>query len=116
MVDNKLDDVRIVKSSGDVFADLRVELDAKDRLKIDIARRISAAIEHRKLTQKEVAVILKTDQAKVSNITRGKLKDFTLDRLVGYLLDLGIDMDVRLSEAHDRPGNVTVRAPVAAVG
>ncbi|WP_320198281.1 helix-turn-helix domain-containing protein [Agrobacterium sp. rho-13.3] len=116
MFDNKLDDVNIVRSSGDIFADLGVELDAKDRLKIDIARRISAAIEHRKLTQKQVAAILKTDQAKVSNITRGKLKDFTVDRLVNYLIELGIDIDVRLSETHERRGKLSVRTPVAACG
>lgn len=116
MVDNRLDDVKIVGGSGDIFADLGIQMDAKDRLKIDIARHISNAIAHRKLTQKEVAAILETDQAKVSNITRGRLDGFTVDRLVNYLIVLGIDIDVRLSKTHERPGNITVRTPVAAVG
>lgn len=116
MVDKKFDDVQIVKSSGDIFADLGVPLDAKDQLKVLIARRISDAIEQRHLTQKQVATILDTDQAKVSNITRGRLDGFTVDRLVNYLIALGIDVDVRLSRTHNRRGKVTVRTPVAAVG
>ncbi|WEZ82188.1 XRE family transcriptional regulator [Rhizobium sp. 32-5/1] len=116
MVDNKLDDVKIVKGSGDIFADLGIQLDAKDRLKIDIARHISNAIVHRNLTQKQAAEILDTDQAKISNIVRGKLKDFTVDRLLNYLIMVGIDVDMRLSEAQPRQGNITVRAPVAAFG
>ncbi|NKM58494.1 XRE family transcriptional regulator [Rhizobium anhuiense] len=114
MVDNKLDDIKIVKGSSDIFADLGVELDAKDRLKIDIARSISIVIEQKKFTQKEVAAILNTDQAKISNITRGRLEGFTVDRLVNYLIELGINIDVKLTESRDRRGNLTVRTPVAA--
>lgn len=115
MVDKKLDDVKIVKGSGDVFADLGIPLDAKDRLKLQMARRISVAMEKEQLTQKEVAAKLNTDQAKVSNIVRGRLDGFTVDRLVGYLIDLGIDIDVGLSDAHvTRRGKLTVKTPTAA--
>nr|WP_316653082.1 XRE family transcriptional regulator [uncultured Gellertiella sp.] len=116
MVDSKRDDVKIVEGSGDIFADLGIKLDARDRLKMEIARHISNAIVVRNLTQAQTAEILQTDQAKVSNITRGKLKDFTVDRLLNYLIMIGIDIDMRLSPAKPRQGHITVHAPAAAAG
>ncbi|NNH61685.1 helix-turn-helix domain-containing protein [Rhizobium laguerreae] len=116
MVEKRSDEPRIVKGSDDIFADLGVQLDPKDRLKVLIAIQLSKAIQHLGLTQKEAADILGTDQAKISKITRGRLKDFTVDRLVNYVIALGIDVDVRLSNTHDRRGNLTVHSPIAATG
>lgn len=106
----------IVQSSGDVFADLDIELDAKDRMKNAIAREITSLVETRGLTQKEVAAILHTDQAKVSNITRGRLAGFSVDRLVNFLICLGYDVDIHLSKNRNDKGRVTVHSPVAMYG
>ena len=107
------DKTPIVRSSGDVFADLGLELDAKDRMKNAIAREIASLIEARKLTQKTVAEILNTDQAKVSNITRGRLSGFSVDRLINFLMALGYDVDIHLSKSDRHPGNVTVHSPLS---
>lgn len=109
-------EVLIEQSCGDVFADLDIELDAKDRMKNAIAREITHLVEARGLTQKEVAQILKTDQAKVSSITRGRLSGFSVDRLVNFLICLGYDVDIHLSKNSSDKGRVTVHSPVAMYG
>jgi predicted XRE-type DNA-binding protein len=106
----------VAQSAGDVFADLDIELDAKDRMKNAIAREITNLVEARSLTQKEVASILGTDQAKVSNITRGRLSGFSVDRLVNFLICLGYDVDIHLSKSRSDKGRVTVNSPIAMYG
>jgi predicted XRE-type DNA-binding protein len=108
---------RVTDSSGDVFADLGIELDHAERLKVDIAIEISGVIARSGLTQTQVADIIGADQAKVSNLTRGKLKGFSLDRLVQYLLRLGYDIDLHISrkrQGRPRDGKVRVHHGVAA--
>jgi predicted XRE-type DNA-binding protein len=92
----------VTDSSGDVFADLGIVLDRGERLKVDIAIEISGIIARSGLTQAQVAEIIGADQAKVSNLTRGKLKGFSLDRLLQYLSLLGYDIDLYISQ--NRPG------------
>ena len=69
----------------------------------------------RDLTQQQAAVILGTDQAKVSNIARGRLDGFSIERLFGFLQALGYDVDIRLRRARRRDGRITMH-PLAAVG
>ena len=116
MPQNEEPRARVTDSSGDVFADLGVDLDEKDRLKLAIAHEITNVIVRRKLTQAEVARIIGADQAKVSNLTRGRLKGFSLDRLVLYLLCLGYDIDVHISaqrETSADKGEVRVHHAIA---
>ncbi len=109
-------EIAITESSGDVFADLDIQLDERDKLKNAIAYEITRLIEDQSLTQKEAAILLKTDQAKISNITRGRLNNFSVDRLIGFLIALGFDIDIHLSKNDHQQGKVTVHAPFAAFG
>ncbi|MBX4932179.1 helix-turn-helix domain-containing protein [Rhizobium bangladeshense] len=112
----------IVRSSGNVFRDLGIELTPEDEIKIEIAREITRVIQMREYTQKQVAELLCTDQAKVSNIVRGRLSGFSAERLLRFLLSLGVNVDVHLSEvnigADSAPseGRVTFHTPLAACG
>lgn len=101
----------IIKGSGNVFADLDIQLNERDELKVAIASEISDLIEIRGLTQKEAAQMLGTDQAKVSNITRGRLGGFSVDRLLGFLIALGFNIDIHLSKNEGAHGRVTVHTP-----
>lgn len=99
------------KSSGNVFADLGLPSSAEDMLKVEIAQAIGKTIERRGLTQVEAAKKLGTDQAKISAIVRGRLKDFALDRLFSYLVALGHDVDIRISQrARRTEGRIRVTA------
>jgi predicted XRE-type DNA-binding protein len=86
------------ESKGNVFADLGLPASPEDMLKVQIARLIGKTIERRELTQVEAAKRLGTDQAKISAIVRGRLRDFTVDRLFNYLVALGHDVDIHVSQ------------------
>ena len=102
------DDHSVTESSGDVFADLGLELTEEDRLKIQIAQTIVVAINERNLTQAEAAEIMGIDQPKVSALMRGRLEGFSLQRLLNLVTALGRDVDIRIRRSRDPRGKVTV--------
>lgn len=88
----------VVKPScGDVYRDIGIELSLTDRAKIDIAAEITLTIGKLNITQTEAASLMGTDQAKVSSIMRGRVSGFTLDRLIGFLLALGKDVEMNIT-------------------
>lgn len=81
-------------SSGNVFADLNLP-NADDLLaKAELATKIIAEIQRRRLTQSEAAVILGMDQPKVSALKQGKISGFSLERLMRLLVRLGRDVEI----------------------
>ena len=83
------EDIKITRSSGNVFADLGLP-DADHLLaKADLAIEISSIIEDRGLTQAEAAEIMGVDQPKVSALVRGRLDGFSMERLYRFLIALG---------------------------
>ena len=65
-------------SSGNVFADLGL-LKPDDLLaKAELAAKIIAEIQRRRLTQSQAAVILGIDQPKISALKQGKLSGFSI--------------------------------------
>ncbi len=111
------DEPQFTESSGNVFADLGLP-DAGTRLaKAELARSISAIIDERKLTQREAARLLQIDQPKISAITRGRLGDFSLDRLLTLVNRLGMDVDITvlLNPEPSRPARMTVHGATEAM-
>ena len=105
------------ESSGNVFADLGLP-DAGTRLaKAELARSISTVIAERRLTQREAARLLQIDQPKISAITRGRLGDFSLDRLLTLVNRLGMDVDITVSPNPEpsRPARMTVHGATEAM-
>jgi predicted XRE-type DNA-binding protein len=97
--------------SGNVFADLNLPSSPDDMLKVEIARAIGKSIDRLGLTQVQAAKKLGTDQAKISEIVRGRLKGFAVDRLLNYLVALGHDVDIRISQKARRDeGKIRVSA------
>ena len=102
----------ITESSGNVFADLALP-EADTRLaKAELAHTISAIIQEHSLTQRQAAEILGIDQPKVSAITRGRLADFSLDRLLTLVNLLGMDISITVTPNLEpsRPARVVVHA------
>jgi predicted XRE-type DNA-binding protein len=81
-------------SSGNVFADLNLP-QADDLLaKAELAAKIIAEIQRRRLTQHQAATILGIDQPKISALKQGKLSGFSIERLMRLLLVLGRDIEI----------------------
>jgi predicted XRE-type DNA-binding protein len=79
----------IIEGSGDVFTDLGFPDPGLARAKAELARQIHETIRRRGWTQTKAAAVMGIDQPKVSAIVRGRLSDFSLDRLVACLHRLG---------------------------
>lgn len=96
------DKIKFTKSSGNVFADIGLK-DAKERLvKADLAIKINQIIKDRKLNQEGAAQVLGISQPKISAIANGRLKDFSIERLIEFLNKL--DQDVKIY-IHEKPKN-----------
>ena len=91
---DRIADITVTRGSGNVFADLGLP-DAEERLaKAALAVAISRVIEERGLTQRQAAAVMGIDQPKVSHLLRGRLRDFSTDRLMGFLTSLGRDLEI----------------------
>jgi len=99
----------VKKSSGNVFADLGIAQPAEALAKAELARQIARAIERKGLTQVQAAKVLGIDQAKVSAVTRGRLRGFSTDRLFRLLNALGQDVEIRVKAKPRSRGQARVR-------
>ena len=90
--------------SGNVFADLDLPNPEERLLKARLASRIYDIIEARGWTQKHTASVLGVTQPDVSKMTNGILKDFSVERLIGFLSKLDNRVTITLEdEAHNLP-------------
>lgn len=70
-----------------------------DRAKYSLCQLIAKYQREHGLLQKEVAEKLGIDEARISEILRGKIESFTLDRLVSYAEELYETVQVKISAA-----------------
>lgn len=90
----KAPDVDVHDSTGNVFEDMGMP-DAEERLaKAEVARVIRKQIRERDLSQSEAAELLGIRQPDVSDLVRGKLSRFSMERLERFLNAL--DLEVRI--------------------
>src|SRR3989304_1313160 len=87
-------DVKIIRGTRNVFADLGY-LDAKERqAKLRLAYAWNQVLDERKLTQSEAAKVLAVTQPKVSALRRYKLSGFSVERLMTMLTALDRDVQI----------------------
>jgi predicted XRE-type DNA-binding protein len=102
---------QVIRSSGNVFADLGLpdaaELDTKARLGAALNR----IVERQRLTQTEVAAALNINQPKVSALLHYKLEGFSVERLMHFLVALGQDVEINVkSKPSTRSARIAVKA------
>jgi predicted XRE-type DNA-binding protein len=95
-------EMQVHPSSGNVFADLGLPDSDKLLAKAELARRIGAIIRESKWDQKQAAEKLGIDQPKISNLIRGKLSDFSIERLMDFLSSLDQDVIIVVRPAERR--------------
>jgi len=62
--------------------------------KAELAAKIIAEIQRRRLTQSRAAAILGIDQPKALALKQGRLSRFSIERLMRLLLKLGRDVEI----------------------
>ncbi len=94
--------------STNIFADLR-RGDADEAFaKVELAYQIHNLIQQLGLSQTQAAKLLHTDRARVSNLMRGRLSEFSIDRLFRFLNRLGQDIDVTIRPKRQARAQVQV--------
>ena len=81
--------------SGTII-DLGFENAEEALAKVRLAMQIHKAIKSQKLTQKEAAKILDIDQPRVSDIIRGNLSRYSLDKLMKFVRMIGNSIEIRI--------------------
>jgi predicted XRE-type DNA-binding protein len=99
------------ESSGNVFADLGIPDAESHLLKAQLVARIDEIIRDRDLTQTEAAKLLGLSQPDVSRLLRGNFRDYSIERLLRLLTDLGRDIEIVIREAKSqRRGRLKIAA------
>jgi predicted XRE-type DNA-binding protein len=92
--------IKVTLSSGNIFADLGVENPEEYQLKARLARLINKIVAERGWTQVETAKALNIKQPHVSELSRGLLDHFSVERLLHFLGQLGHGVTITVS--HDK--------------
>ncbi len=102
------EEIPVTVGSGNVFADIGVPNPEEALLKAQLTYRLNQVIEQRGLTQVATAEILGIDQPKVSALRVGRLRGFSVDRLIRFLTLLGNDVEIVIRPASHDQGETRV--------
>ena len=92
MVDTTVEKIEVEESSGNVFADLGLPNPEERLLKAELSIVIRQLIEARQLTQKDAAILLGTEQLRISDVIQGWVSGFSVERLLFYVTSLDCDV------------------------
>ena len=107
--------IRVEGPYDNIFAALG-RVDAEDLLaKAELARALRRIVRERGLTQAGAAEILHVGQPEVSDVVRGRLAGFSLERLSRLLTGLGQDVRIVVQPKPASRKTATVRALVRRV-
>lgn len=103
---------KIVRSSGNVFADLGFADAGERQTKVRLAMAINEVLHRRGLSQGKAAELLGINQPKVSALSKYRLEGFSVERLMRLLTSLNQDVEIviRNRPRARRPGRVSVTA------
>ena len=87
-------DIKLEKSSGNVFADIGLDAPEERLAKSDLALKIAQIINKRHLSQTQAAKLLGITQPKVSAILNGQLRGFSLEKLMLFMIALDRDIEI----------------------
>lgn len=96
--------IKVTPSSGNIFADMGLPNPEERLLKAKLARFVNRALEGKGWTQTEAAGVLGITQPDVSDLSRGRLKNFSVERLLQFLSRLERRVTITISsETEDVP-------------
>ena len=103
--------VTFEKSSGNVFADIGFANPEREQLKAHLTLQIYRIIKDRGLTQAQAGTILGIKQPHVSALMRNRSGNFSVERLMDFLVALGQDVEITVRPTRKHHGQVSVVLP-----
>ena len=80
--------------SGNVFADIGLPNAEEHLIRAQLVYKISRIMKDRRLTQVAAAKIFGVKQPDVSKMLRGDFRQFSVERLLNFLVALGHDVEI----------------------
>ncbi len=102
----------VTRGSGNVFADIGLDLPEEALAKAQIVDAIAELLARKQASQQEAARSVRLTQPQVSRLMRGDTREFSIERLLRVLNALGQDVEITIRRARDpkKRGRVLVRA------
>ena len=102
----------VERGSGNVFADLDLPEADMHLLKAELVSIIDDIIRQRSTTEVKAAHALGLSQPELSRLLRGDFREYSLERLLRFLMALGCDIDIVIRPSgSDTGGTTRVAAP-----
>jgi predicted XRE-type DNA-binding protein len=108
--------VTTVGSNDNIFEALELPHADEWLAKAELTREIERLIRGRGLTQTQAARVLAVVQSDISNLYRGRLAGYSMERLYRFLTTLGQDVQIVVRPTPRSRARGRVRAVVGAVG
>jgi predicted XRE-type DNA-binding protein len=99
---------RVTEGSGNVLADLELPNADQELLKARLTLQIARIIKDRGFTQAEAAKILGIQQPHVSALARNRAGNFSVGRLIDFLIALGHDVEITVTPTRKEHGAMSV--------
>jgi len=99
---------KVVRGSGNVFADLGLPNPEQELLKAQLTLQIYRIVKARKLTQAQAGNLLGIQQPHVSALMRNRGGPFSVGRLMEFLTALGQDVKITVKPTKKRVGEMEV--------
>ena len=106
MQNQTIDGVEVMRSSGNVFADLGLHDAEKLKIKSGLVIEIRKAMRLQGLTQQEAAKRMGITQPKVSDMMRGDFSNLSERKLMDCLNRLGYDIEITVRPASQPVGHL----------
>ena len=88
--------IQVEEGSGNVFADIGLPNPEEALAKAEIARQVNQSLAKLGLNQVQAGTLLKIAQPRVSDLARGRLGKFSLEKLLQFARLTGIDVEIRM--------------------
>ncbi|MGA3098937.1 MAG: helix-turn-helix transcriptional regulator [Bryobacteraceae bacterium] len=88
--------IQFGEGSGSVFADIGVPNPEEALAKAEIAFQVNRILTERGLNQAQAGDLLRIAQPRVSDLARGRLRNFSPEKLLHFARRAGIDVEIRM--------------------
>src|SRR5208283_800963 len=99
---------RVIKGSGNVFADLGLPNPEQELLKAQLTLQIYTILKDSGLTQVQIAKVLGVQQPQVSLLMRNRAGNFSVGRLMEFLTALRQDVEITVRPTRKEHGALSV--------
>jgi predicted XRE-type DNA-binding protein len=105
---NESTDNLVTPSSGNVFADLGFDNPEEMLLKAELVRQISSAIKEKGWNHYQAAAALDMEQPMVSDLLKGRFREYSIEQLFRYLNALDRDLEIIVKPSSGRKDRIRV--------